>query len=453
MIQQTLIVHKNCINTPMTNSFANDLALILDHVPSNEEIILYKTIYNPYLERLSELKLIGNIKTDIFACPISTNNSNKQPASDIIIKSVLETTSGGFEVTALNAFMLLPNVETEQGRRYIDNIQKQIYTASDLLNVPVISANAWFNAASEHEALICISALSEKCNSEYIQQSNNLVNTDNQFRKLFFCYCENNMHSISDFAYKLIKESFLELLKLPHIQLYYSFGTIADLLAKFCIQSEFNGHINVGQIPFCNQSYDLVDSLYVSANKGFLLQVLPQQESNMRHIIQKWNLKYCLLSENYPDEPIIISHPSSGILKIERHVIKSISEIFQIEKPPFEPSFKNIRHPKTTIETILLREQALKYLTRPNVASKRWLKDQLPRFSGMNNPSVNFHSDSPIVKTRNGQFVCCSVYSCIPNNNSTLTETIINTLLKLYCEITATGAQPQQTNICFIISA
>jgi phosphoribosylformylglycinamidine synthase subunit PurL len=416
--------------------------------PSGSELIykklVQKALENQYSNNNKELSYRQKI--------VFSTLSPEQAFSEAFLavkKAVLENTLNPYEVKGLLIYFYVPKTDNQKNIKLLNDTLAGLSKAAELFAVPVISTHAYFFGHEKTIPFLSLAVFSEK-----IEPSRNSGKKKQEYFSIYFVKgirkaLEESGQNMND---KLLKEAMLEFNHQDQTECYYSAGSVADLIADFFGQNGFHGFIDIGLIPECKKCHSFPEAFVCSSPEGFLLKAPSGNEKRIESLVHTWNLGYEKIGESYHGEPCII-----GLGKEKIEITPSLIEQIIRSRPkteiPVQPEvFPTFNPEQLELPLISNRELASKFISRPNVASKRWIKDQLERFAGINNLSVNRHTDTPILLHRP-----CDLINFVLTYHPDFFKFgfksgLERSLLELLRRMAATSAEPLQALVCFIIS-
>lgn len=388
---------------------------------------IYKCLFNKYFLEPSVSNQTNNC---LYLSRIINPNFSEQESTQLIIDFLFQSMERKMAIEGLMAYFLLPEPNNDFSKEFVANLMMGLSKASETLNIPYITTNAVYTNDTFRYwniTLNCIGSISPVINDNQIITS----------RRIGTLNCKRLVQIPNDIFYvKLIKEFYQEVSQKCNCRLIYNNDNVYSLLIQLVDYLNFST-----AITFNNES---IDNLLEDAP---LFIYNAEEEKDIKSIARKWGIEIETIAFSVPSTNCIIRFGADEI-SINKQIIKQIKDNLNITRDTTEA--------KDTVNTFNvpwlnrndnLKETALKYIQLPNIASKRWIKEQFNRISPGNNLSMNFHTDVPVIQNSNKRLITTTIHCHINHPGEGLYYNIQNIVSESIRKTISTGATPESVNI------
>lgn len=340
-------------------------------------------------------------------------------------------------------FFNFPGLANEESNSLFSKSVHALSEGAYEMFVPIISTDTYFSDKSNSIPIVSVCTVCENVNPAPL--------SDETFKLFFFEPVKG--FNTGNIRYKLLKEAMSELCSLDGLQYYYSDEKISDLLGHFIYDGNFSGSINIQLFSHLDSKNSFEETLNLSAENIILIKTNGSNVPALEQISSKWKLNKKYLGEIIPNEPCKITFDKYNSLIIDKAGYLDFKEnkVNDKEKLRYDFSIANEFTDDVLDFSCMLKENALKLLSRENVSSKKWVKEQFEKFGMNNNLSVNLHTNSKIIKCSDENLINVAL-ACNPSYFNFGMEKGLQRLIDdLSKAIYATGGKPVSCSISYHI--
>ena len=420
-------VEKHCkaIESILNRTLNTDEVCLLSNVLSESQPdiqectneLIEQKIFTIFIDKQSD---VANKSIAVVNALLSCYNDNYRPLSCVL------------------SFQL---PEKECNKDELKNCLNVISQAISELSIPVISSAVYFSS----ELKLGILTLSMLCEKKPLQAPE---------LNLYSMFYLSPVNEVTDdfFQSKLLKEAMNELLDTRVCRCFYNAKSNSQLIASYANKCKVSGKLDFYRI--IGKSNTAGEFLNASAKNNCLVKIPEAFQNEFRTICKKWHQKAEFLGNTFDGESlnVLISDNCQLLLNIEKldSIQRIIKESCHVYNVLIDSEFKN--KTKLSFRMKWSKEMAGKLMYRPNLVSKKYIKEQFNRFSGNSNLSVNFHTDAPLMRTPDNKLFTLTLSSKCIFSEELLLHNLKLQFYELVRRTIATGAQPYLLSVLLVIN-